>query len=59
MYQAEGKSKKNNVLDVLDNIKSSLFDGINWHWKDVPEKTIFERSLAERSKLRRQRLDEV
>ena len=29
------------------------------HSKDVPEKTIFERSLTQRSKLRRQRLDEV
>ena len=33
-----GKSKRKNILDVLNNIKSSLFDGIYLHYKDVPKK---------------------
>ena len=29
------------------------------HYKDVPKETIFERNIVERTKLRRQKLDEI
>ena len=50
----KGKNKRNNILNILDNIESSLFHGLYFHYKDVPK-----RSIAERVKLRRPRLDEV
>ena len=50
----KGKNKRNNILNILDNIESSLFHGLYFHDKDVPK-----RSIAERVKLRRPRLDEV
>ena len=50
----KGKNKGNNILNILNNIESSLFDGLYFHYKDVPK-----RSIAERVKLRRPRLNEV
>ena len=54
----KGKCKKINMLNVLDNIKSS-FDGFYLHYKDVPKETVYERSIAERSKLRGERTSEI
>ena len=34
-------------------------EGVYFHYKDVPKKTECERSISERTILRRQRLDEV
>ena len=61
LKHAKGKSKNkgNNILYILNNIESSLFDGVYFHYKDAPKKTEYEKSIAERAKLRRQRLDEV
>ena len=40
-------------------MESSLFEGVYYHYKDVPKEAQYERSIAERVKLRIQRLDEV
>ena len=53
----KGKNKRNNTLAILDNIKSSLFEGIYVYHKDKLLET--EESIAERTKLRRQRSDEI
>ena len=42
---------------ILDNIKASLFEGVYFHHKDKSLKT--EESIAERTKLRRQRAVEI
>ena len=51
-------TRKHNILDVLNNV-NSIFDGLYFHYKDVPKEIIFERSIAERSKLRRERLAKI
>ena len=43
--------KKHNILKLLDNI-GAIFTGAYLHYKDVPKETIFERSIAERAKLK-------
>ena len=43
---------------VLKNLES-VFNGVYLHYKDVPKETMFERSIAERTKLRKQRLDKI
>ena len=45
----KGKDKGNNMLEVLNNIESSLFEGIYLHYKNVPKETEFEKSIAEGS----------
>ena len=57
--KGKGKDKRNNILNILNNIESSLFEGVYLHYKDMPKETKNERSIAERAKLTRQRLDEV
>ena len=57
--KGKGKNKRNNILNILSNTESSLFEGVYFHYKDVPKETWYERRIAERAKLRRQRLDEV
>ena len=52
-----GKNRRNNILAILDNIKSSLFDNVYLHYQDKSSET--EESIAERTKLRRQRSDEI
>ena len=54
------KNKRNKALNILNNIESSLFEGESfYHYKDVTEETEYEKSIAERAKVKRQRLDEV
>ena len=48
--------RKHNILDILNNV-GSVFTGTYLHYKDVSKETIFERSIAERVKLRRGRFD--
>ena len=50
--------KTHNIFDILD-IVGAIFTGTYLHYKEVPKETEYERSIAERAKLRRQRLDEV
>ena len=53
--------------DALTRKKSKILDNVNaiftadtyLHYKELPKETEFERSIAGREKLRRQRLDEV
>ena len=49
---------KHNILDILNNV-GSIFIGACLHFKDAPKKTMSERSIAERTKLRRGRFDEI
>ena len=55
--KGKGKDKRNNVLDILNNIKLGIFEGCYYHYFDKPK--ITEESIAERTKLRRQRLNMV
>ena len=47
--------KGNNILNILSNLEL-VFTGVYLHYDDKPES---EESIAERTKLRRQRLDEI
>ena len=49
------KSKRNNILVILDNIKSSFFEVFCFHYQDKSSET--DESIAERTQLRRQRSD--
>ena len=40
-------------------IQNRFFKAIYFHYKDVPKKIIFEKSIAERSKLSRKRTNEI
>ena len=50
--------RKYNILNILTNV-GSIFTGAYFHNKNVPKETMFERSIAERTKLRRGRFDEI
>ena len=52
------KPEKYNILNILENV-GTIFAGTYLHYKDVPKETMFERSIAERIKLRKGRLDEI
>ena len=52
-----GRNWGNNILATLDNIKSSLFYNVYFHYQDKSSE--IEESIAERTKLRRQRSDEI
>ena len=45
-------------MNILKNI-ASIFTGAYLHYKNEPKETIFERSIAEKRKLRRGRLDKI
>ena len=52
----KGKNKRYNILNVLINLRS-VFTGVYLHYKDVPSESELEseKSIVERTKLRRQR----
>ena len=50
--------RKYNILDILKNV-GSIFIGLYLHYKDVPQEKMFERSIAERIKLRKERFVEI
>ena len=54
--KGKGKNKRHKILEVLENLQS-VFTGTYLHYKDVPSES--EESIAERTKLRRQRSDEI
>ena len=59
MYLEREKSnniKKNNILKILENI-NAIFTGTYLHYGKLPKKTKFERSIADRIKSRKERLD--
>ena len=45
-------------MDILIHV-GSILTGLYFHYKNVPEETMFERSIVERIKLRRGRSDEI
>ena len=51
-------TSKYNILDTLNNV-GSIFTGAYLHYEDVPKITAFERSIAERTKLRTGSFDEI
>ena len=51
-------TRKYNVLIILSN-RESVFTGLLLHYKDVAKKTIFQRSIAEIIKLRKEWFDEI
>ena len=55
---SRGKDRKENILEILNKLESTVFDGVYIHYDRVPElKT--EESVAERNQLRRTRLIEI
>ena len=56
--EKSNRFEKYNILNILNNV-GSIFTGAYLHYKNVPKETMFERSIAERTKLRRERLDEI
>ena len=46
--------KKNNILKILENI-GAIFTGNYLHYRELSKETIFERSIADRVKLRQQK----
>ena len=57
--KSKSKGKRNNVLNVVKNLES-VFPGVYLHYnKGVSKKTLFEKGFTERTKLRRERLDEI
>ena len=45
-------------MNIFNNV-GSIFTANYLHYKNVPKETIFARSMAERTQLRRRRLDEI
>ena len=52
-----GRNRRNNILAILDKIKSSLFDNVYFHYQDKLSEA--GESIAQGTKLRRQRSDEI
>ena len=52
------KPEKHNILNILENV-GTIFTGSYLHYKHVPKETISERSIADRTKLRRQKSDGI
>ena len=52
---SRGKNKRSNILNIYNNGKSSIFENFYFHYFDEP--VITKESIADRVKLRRQRLD--
>ena len=50
-----GKNKRLNISNIYNNIESSIFKDVYFHYFNKPK--ITEESIAERTKLRRQRLN--
>ena len=53
------KYRRNNILNVLWNLKS-VFTGVYFHYESEPKsEPEFEKNIVERIKLRRQRSDQI
>ena len=63
--KGRGKDKRNNILTILDNIETSVFDGVYFHYSSKPSEPEpkSEESIAKRTQLRKQlrkqRLNEI
>ena len=56
--EKSNRFEKYNIFNILNNV-GSIFTGAYLHYKDVLKETMFERSIEERIKSRRGRLDEI
>ena len=56
LVRSKGKGRRNSILNVLKNLES-VFIGVYLNYSDKPLES--EESIAERTKLRRQRSDEI
>ena len=54
--EKSNSTKKNNILKILENI-NAIFTGTYLHYGKLPKETKFERSIADRIKSRKERLD--
>ena len=54
--KSKGKDRRNNILNVLKNLES-VFTGVYLNYSDKPSES--EESIVERTKLRRQRSNEI
>ena len=55
--KGRGQDKRDNILNILENIELSIFDGYYYHCFDNLKPKTTEKSIAERAKLRRRRLN--
>ena len=55
--KGKGKNKRSNFKNILENMELSIFDGVYLHYLD--NSIITKESIAERTNLRRQRLNIV
>ena len=53
---SRGKDKRKIILEILNKLESTVFDGVYIHHDKVPELET-EKSIAERNQLRRKRLN--
>ena len=56
--KSRGKNKRNNILTILNNIETSVFDGVYLYYSDKPSEPESEESIEKRLQLRKQRLNE-
>ena len=56
--EKSNRFEKYNILNILQNV-DSIFTGAYLHYKNVLKERMFKRSITERIKLRRERLDET
>ena len=54
--EKSNSTKKNNILKILENI-NAIFTGTYLHYGKLPIETKFEKSIADRIKPRKERLD--
>ena len=52
------KPEKHNILNILENV-GAIFTGAYMHHEDMPKETMFKRNIAERIKLKKEKLDEI
>ena len=54
--EKSNSTKKNKIFKIFENI-NAIFTGTYVHYKKLPKETEFERSIADRVKLRKQKMD--
>ena len=52
---SRGKNKRLNILNIYNNVKSSIFEGIYFNYSN--ESVITEENIADNAQLRKKRLD--
>ena len=56
--EESNNAKKYNILNIL-KIVGAIFTGTSLHYKDAPKETLFERSIAKRITLKKQRTSKI